>query len=118
LIVSVDLPKSNFAERSHYLKIRDRASYAFALVSVAIGLEMDGSTIKDARVSLGSVAHKPWLVSDAPKILVGKELSVEVARSVAEAAVVGAAPLKHNAYKIEMAKSAVVRALQSAAEAS
>src|SRR5688572_30802418 len=72
LIVAIELPKNNFANKSYYLKVRDRASYAFALVAVAAALETTGNTIKQARVVLGSVAHKPWQSAEAENILVGK----------------------------------------------
>jgi xanthine dehydrogenase YagS FAD-binding subunit len=117
LIVSVDLPKSEFAKHSYYLKVRDRASYAFALVSVAAALQMEGTLVKDARVALGSVAHKPLLVADASKMLSGKSWSSDAALAIAEAAVAGAQPLKYNAYKIQMTKNAIVRALNLAVEA-
>ena len=71
LILSIDLPKSSYASHSHYLKVRDRASYAFALVSVAAALELDGKRISSARIALGGVAHKPWRSEDAEKALVG-----------------------------------------------
>jgi xanthine dehydrogenase YagS FAD-binding subunit len=72
LIVAIDIPKSNFADKSYYLKVRDRASYAFALVAVAAALETSGSNIKQARVVLGSVAHKPWRSTEAENALAGK----------------------------------------------
>ncbi|MBC8103496.1 MAG: xanthine dehydrogenase family protein subunit M [Cytophagales bacterium] len=109
LITSVDLPA--FAGRSHYLKVRERASYAFALVSVAVALEMEGDTIKTARVALGSVAHKPWLVEDAGKRLQGKKPDVALFRAVADDAFKDAKPLEHNGYKIPLGKNTLVRAL-------
>src|SRR5215218_3629484 len=75
LIVAIDLPKSNFADNYHYLKVRDRASYAFALVAVAAALEMDGGTIRQARVVMGSVAHMPWRSREAEAALAGKPAS-------------------------------------------
>ncbi|HEX6833092.1 MAG TPA: FAD binding domain-containing protein, partial [Rudaea sp.] len=117
LITSVDLPKSDFADHSHYLKVRDRASYAFALVSVAVGISTEGKTIKDARIALGSVAHKPWLVADAKELLAGKDLSAVDLAALGEAAVRGAQPLRDNAYKVAMTRNAVKRAVQHAMEA-
>jgi xanthine dehydrogenase YagS FAD-binding subunit len=114
LIVAVELPKSNFAKNSYYLKVRDRASYAFALVAVAAALELDGGTIRQARVVLGGVAHKPWRSRDAEAALSGKPVSEESFRRAAEAALAGAKPLTHNAYKVELGKRAVVRALMRA----
>ena len=114
LIVSIEIPKNNFANNSYYLKVRDRASYAFALVSVAVALETDGNNIKQARIVLGSVAHKPWRVSDAEKLLIGKSATKENFSLAAEAALKNAKPLEHNAYKIELGKRAIVLALQRA----
>src|SRR5687767_12563050 len=116
LIVAIELPKSNFAKNSYYLKVRDRASYAFALVAIAAALELDGSTIKQARVVLGSVAHKPWRSQEAEGALAGKPASEENFQAAAEAALVAAKPLAHNAYKVELAKRAIVRALMRASK--
>jgi xanthine dehydrogenase YagS FAD-binding subunit len=115
LITGIELPKSNFAKNSYYLKVRDRASYAFALVAVAAALEMNGGTIRQARVVLGSVAHKPWRSAEAEAALAGRPASEESFRRAAEAALAGAKPLAHNAYKVELGKRAVVRALMRAA---
>jgi xanthine dehydrogenase YagS FAD-binding subunit len=116
LIVAIELPRSNFAKNSYYLKVRDRASYAFALVAVASALELDGSTIKQARVVLGSVAHKPWRSHEAEAALSGKPASEQSYRQAAEAALADAKPLAHNAYKVELAKRAIVRALMRASK--
>jgi xanthine dehydrogenase YagS FAD-binding subunit len=114
LIVAIELPKSNFAKHSYYLKVRDRASYAFALVAVAAALELDGNTIRQARVVLGSVAHKPWRSREAEAALAGKPATEESFRRAAEVALRDAKPLEHNAYKVELAKRAIVRALTRA----
>ena len=116
LIVAIELPKSNFATNSYYLKVRDRASYAFALVAIAAALELEGETIKQARIVLGSVAHKPWRSQEAEAALAGKPASEENFRSAAEAALASAKPLAHNAYKVELAKRAIVRALMRASK--
>ena len=116
LIVAIELPKSNFAKNSYYLKVRDRASYAFALVAIAAALELDGNSIKQARVVLGSVAHKPWRSPEAEAALAGKPASEENFRAAAEAALSAAKPLAHNAYKVELAKRAIVRALMRASK--
>jgi xanthine dehydrogenase YagS FAD-binding subunit len=116
LIVAIELSKSNFAKNSYYLKVRDRASYAFALVAIAAALELEGSTIKQARVVLGSVAHKPWRSPEAEAALAGKPVSEENFRAAAEAALTAAKPLAHNAYKVELAKRAIVRALMRASK--
>ena len=111
LIVAIELPKSGFAQHSYYLKVRERASYAFALVSVAAALDVAGGTIRAARVVLGSVAHKPWRSAAAEGALAGRSASEESFRAAAEAALQGAKPLAHNAYKVELGKRAIVRAL-------
>jgi xanthine dehydrogenase YagS FAD-binding subunit len=115
LIVAIELPKSNFAGSSYYLKVRDRASYAFALVAVAAALETAGGRISNARVVLGSVAHKPWRSAEAEAALAGKPAAEETFRAAAEAAMREARPLEHNAYKVELGRRAVVRALTRAA---
>ena len=118
LIVAIELPKSNFAKNSYYLKVRDRASYAFALVAVAAALELDGGRVKQARVVLGGVAHKPWRSPEAEAALDGRPASEESFRQAAEAALKDAKPLAHNAYKVELGKRAVVRALMRASRLS
>ena len=115
LIVAIDLPRSNFANNYHYLKVRDRASYAFALVAIAAALEIDNGRIRQARLVMGSVAHKPWRSQEAETALAGRPASEESFRKAAEAALTGAKPLAHNAYKIELGKRAIVRALMRAA---
>jgi xanthine dehydrogenase YagS FAD-binding subunit len=114
LILSIDLPKSSYASHSHYLKVRDRASYAFALVSVAAALELDGQRIRSARIALGGVAHKPWRSVDAEKALAGVEMSVEVFEAAAKQALTGARPYSQNAFKLELAKRSIIRALSTA----
>jgi xanthine dehydrogenase YagS FAD-binding subunit len=114
LITTIEIPKNNFAGNSYYLKVRDRASYAFALVSVAAALEMDGKKIKRARIAMGGVAHKPWRASEAEKMLVGREATEANFRQAAEAEMKNAKPLEHNKFKVELGKRAIVRALQMA----
>ena len=103
--------------RSHYLKVRDRASYAFALVSVAAVMDLakDGS-IKNVRIALGGVAHKPWRASEAEDKLAGNHPGEELFKAAAEAALGGARSYAFNAFKIELAKRSIVRALTTAAE--
>ncbi|MGB8508289.1 MAG: xanthine dehydrogenase family protein subunit M [Pyrinomonadaceae bacterium] len=115
LIVAVDVPASAFAKRSGYLKVRDRAQYAFALVSVAAALDVKNGKIAAARLALGGVAHKPWRALDAEKILTGASANEQTFKAAADAAVRGAVPHKHNAFKIEMARRAVVRILNDVA---
>jgi xanthine dehydrogenase YagS FAD-binding subunit len=114
LIVAVELPPSPFSQHSHYLKVRDRASYAFALVSVAAAVDLDGGAVRDARIVLGGVAHKPWRALEAEKLLRGQILSDEVLAKAGAAAVAGAQPYPHNAFKVELAKRAVARAVRIA----
>jgi xanthine dehydrogenase YagS FAD-binding subunit len=114
LIEAIELPKSTFGTRSYYLKVRDRASYAFALVSVAAAVEMDGDRIKQARVALGGVAHKPWRARAAEAALAGKRASEEAFTAAADAELKDARPLEHNAFKVPMSRHAIVRALSRA----
>ena len=116
LIVAIELPRSSFAKNAYYLKVRDRASYAFALVAVAAALELDGGTIRQARVVLGSVAHMPWRSREAEAALAGRPVSVESFQRAAEAALKDAKPLAHNAYKVELGNRAIVRALMRASK--
>ncbi len=116
LITAVDLPNSSFAENSHYLKVRDRTSYAFAVVSVASALDIDNGTIRNARMALGGVAHKPWRSVEAEKILVGAKPNEQTFQAAAEATLKGAKGYKHNAFKVELAKRAIVRSLTIATE--
>lgn len=116
IITSIDLPKRGFAEHHAYLKLRDRTSYAFALVSVAVGLEMDGDAIAEARIALGGVAHKPWRDLEAEKLLIGKTATKENFQTASEAIFKDAKGFEHNAFKIELGKRAVVRALRQAVE--
>jgi xanthine dehydrogenase YagS FAD-binding subunit len=109
LITSIDLPA--FAGRSHYLKVRERASYAYALASCAVALEMDGAKIKRARIALGGVAHKPWRTPAAEAMLAGQLPTEKLFRAAATAAFADAKALEHNAYKIPMGRNLLVRAL-------
>jgi xanthine dehydrogenase YagS FAD-binding subunit len=111
LILSIDLPQSPYAAHSHYLKIRDRASYDFALVSVAAAMEIQSGLIKSARIALGGVAHKPWRSEKAEALLAGKAGNAAAFEAAATEALNGAQPLEQNAYKVELAKRAIVRAL-------
>lgn len=114
LILSIDLPAKGFAEHNTYLKLRDRNSYAFALVSVAAALEMDGDMITDVRLALGGVAHKPWRDLEAENALKGQKATEANFRLVAEMVIKGAVGHEHNAFKIVLAQRAIVRALKEA----
>ena len=115
LIVAVEVPARPEGRASHYLKVRDRQSYEFALVSAAAAVAMDGQRIISARLALGGVAHKPWRLSDAEGALRGASLDdVDALRSAISLSFVDARPLAHNAFKIELAQRAALRALQIA----
>jgi len=115
LVTAIDLPPKGFADHYAYLKVRDRASYTFALVSVAAGLEMDGDIITDARIALGGVAHKPWRNPEAEAMLIGKPARKASFVPVAEKLLEGARGYGHNTFKIELGKRAIIRALELAA---
>jgi len=115
LIVAVDLPASPLAARSHYLKVRDRASYAFALVSAAVALYAPSGTIEQARIALGGVAHKPWRALEAERALQGRAPDAASFRRAADVALRDAQGYEHNAFKIELAKRTIVRALTEVA---
>ncbi|WP_018622666.1 FAD binding domain-containing protein [Spirosoma luteum] len=114
LITAIELPKNNFANHSYYLKVRDRASYAFALISVAAALELNGNKISKARIAMGGVAHKPWRVLKAEQLLVGKEATEANFRLAATAGMADARPLEHNKFKVELGNRSIVLALQQA----
>jgi xanthine dehydrogenase YagS FAD-binding subunit len=114
LITAIELPKNNFANKSYYLKVRDRASYAFALVSVAAALETDGNKIKQVRIAMGGVAHKPWRALEAEKMLVGKDATEANFMAAADAEMRNAQPLEHNKFKVELGRRGIVRALSMA----
>lgn len=111
LITAIEIPANNFADKSYYLKVRDRASYAFALVSVAAALETNGNQIKQARIAMGGVAHKPWRATAAEKYLAGKEPTEANFKQAAEMEMKQAKPLEHNQFKVELGRRAIVRAL-------
>jgi len=115
IVTAVELPAQGFAKNYTYLKIRDRLSYAFALVSVAAALELDGGTINEARLALGGVAHKPWRDRSAEAALRGQTASPAAFGRAADLVVRDAKGFAHNAFKIELARKAVVRALTQAA---
>jgi xanthine dehydrogenase YagS FAD-binding subunit len=116
LITAVLLPNDPIAQRSHYLKVRDRASYEFALASAAVALELEGEIIRRARVAMGGVATVPWRSKEAEAGLQGKPANTETFRRAADAALAGAVPRQHNAFKIELAKRTLVEALHDLTE--
>ncbi|MBW4474905.1 MAG: xanthine dehydrogenase family protein subunit M [Stenomitos rutilans HA7619-LM2] len=111
LIVAVDLPASPFATRSHYLKVRDRASYAFAMSSVATALELQDGVVRSARIALGGVGTKPWRAYEAEKALMNQPLNQSTLQAAAKAAVQGAKPQQYNGFKVELTKRTVMQAL-------
>lgn len=114
LITAVELPPTGFASHCAYLKVRDRASYAFALVSVAALLELDGGLIREARIAVGGVAHKPWRDSEAEVSLIGQPPVEASFHAAADILLRDAQPLAHNGFKIELARRCIVRALSDA----
>jgi xanthine dehydrogenase YagS FAD-binding subunit len=110
LIVAVELPVTPVLKRSGYVKVRDRNSYAFALTSAAAALELEGGQIKNARLALGGVAHKPWRALEAEKLLIGKAPDARSFQTCADAALEGAKGYKYNEFKIELARRTIVRA--------
>jgi xanthine dehydrogenase YagS FAD-binding subunit len=112
LITHIELPALPFAKHSAYLKIRDRSSYEFALVSAAVALNINNGIIKDARISLGGVGTKPWRASTAERLLTGKKAASDSYQAAAEEAMKDAKPLKDNGFKIELAKRTIVAALE------
>jgi xanthine dehydrogenase YagS FAD-binding subunit len=118
LIVGVEIPAAPFAARSHYLKVRDREAFEFALVSVAACLELTGrdNSVRSARITLGGVAYRPWRVPAAEEALVGQPLTDHTIAAAGAAAVLGAQPRRDNAFKVPLAERAVVRALTTIGE--
>ncbi len=115
LITGVEIPNNNFAQHSYYLKVRDRASYAFALISVAAALDIQNGIIKDARLAMGGVAHKPWRLTAAEQLLKGKPATVANFEQAAQVAMQGAKAFKDNAFKLKMAPASITEALTHAA---
>jgi xanthine dehydrogenase YagS FAD-binding subunit len=116
LILGLELPPSDFGDYSWYLKVRDRHSYAFALVSVAVGLRIDNGTISAAAIALGGVTAKPWRVRDAEDSLIGKTPGPAAFHTAAELALSGADALSQNGFKVDLGRHSVVRALTLATD--
>jgi len=112
IILGIEIEPSRLSRQSHYLKVRDRASYEFALASAAVALDVDGDTIRAARIGLGGVATKPWRSPEAEAALTGKPVAKDTFRAAAEAAFAAAKPRRDNAFKIELGKRTLVRALE------
>jgi xanthine dehydrogenase YagS FAD-binding subunit len=118
MVIGIGLPAASkaFARHQTYLKLRDRLSYAFALVSVAAGLEIEGGLIRRARIALGGVAHKPWRRAEAEAAIEGRAPHAEAFAKAAAILLEGAVGYEHNAFKIELARRAIPRALQQAVD--
>ncbi len=117
LVTAIDLPAEDFSQHYTYLKLRDRLSYAFALVSVAVVMRLEGDRMSEVRIALGGVAHKPWRSPVAESGLTGERVSREAFASAADAILDGAVGYGDNDFKIELARRAIVRALEQAANA-
>ncbi|TQK02646.1 xanthine dehydrogenase family protein subunit M [Herbaspirillum sp. SJZ107] len=113
LVTAVELPALPFAAHSSYRKVRDRSSYAFALVSVAAAIDVDGGVVRDVRLALGGVAHKPWRAWTAENALKGQPASTDSFRAAAAAELAAARPLRDNAFKIALAQRTIVAVLES-----
>jgi len=116
IITAIDVPRVPSMRRSRYVKVRDRASYEFALVSATAGIEADGATIVSARLALGGVAHKPWRLRRAERALDGRPLDRATMRTALEPEFREARPLAHNGFKVELAARVAMRALEAAWE--
>jgi xanthine dehydrogenase YagS FAD-binding subunit len=116
LITGIEIPALHFSTRSCYLKVRDRASYEFALASAAVALDISGGKINQSRIALGGVGSIPWRATAAEKQLAGSEVSKEAFRKAADTAMADAKPRKHNEFKVELAKRTLIRALMTASE--
>ncbi|MBK5007158.1 xanthine dehydrogenase family protein subunit M [Pseudomonas sp. S60] len=117
LITGIELPAEPFAAHCRYIKVRDRASYAFALVSVAAALQIENGVIREARLALGGVAHKPWRDPAVEALLQGKPASTELFTHAADALLQAAKPLAQNGFKVPLARNAIIRALSEACAA-
>jgi xanthine dehydrogenase YagS FAD-binding subunit len=111
LITAIGVPAASVAARSHYLKVRERTSYEFALVSAAVCVDLDGSTIRAARIALGGVAPKPWRLRAVEAALTGRPFTVAALRAALDGAFAEARPRRENAFKVELARRTVIRAL-------
>ena len=118
IVTAISVQATPAGRRSTYLKVRDRQSYAYALVSAAVALEMDGDTVTTARVSLGGVASKPWRSPEAEAALTGRRLDEATALEAGEAAFGSARPRRHNAFKVELGRRVVARAALVASQRS
>jgi xanthine dehydrogenase YagS FAD-binding subunit len=114
LITTITVPKNPFTKNVHYLKIRDRSSYAFALVSVAAALDLNGDSIKQARLAMGGVAHKPWRLTAAENFLKGKTITIANFQQAALIAMKDAKGHGYNNFKLKLGSNAIVESLKTA----
>jgi xanthine dehydrogenase YagS FAD-binding subunit len=115
MLMAFRVPATPLARRSLYLKIRDRESYEFALASAAVALDLADGTVRAARIALGGVATVPWRAVEAERLLAGKRLDDETVAAAGQAAFAGAQALQHNAFKVELGRRTLARALRQAA---
>ena len=113
LITAIHIPLNTF-NKNHYLKIRDRASYAFALVSIAVAMEVKGEVIRSVKLAMGGVAHKPWRLTEVENYLTGKNVAENIFKEAADLAMKDAKTYEHNRFKIKLGKAAIIEALNNA----
>jgi xanthine dehydrogenase YagS FAD-binding subunit len=116
LVTAVEVPPLAFAHRSAYRKVRERSSFAFALVSVAAALDLEDGVVRDCRIALGAVAHAPWRAARAEDALRGGPATGQAFAAAADAELAGARPLRENAYKVPLARSTLVATLRALAD--
>lgn len=114
LIVAIEIPANQFQKNVHYLKVRDRTSYAFALVSVAVAMELKGNAISDIRLAMGGVAHKPWRLTETENFLRGKTANDATFQQAAQISMKNAKGFGHNNFKLKLAPNTIVEALKTA----
>ena len=115
IITHLDLPRRSTSWRSHYLKVRDRTSFEWALASAAVALDVDGGIVRDARIAVAGVATTPWRLREVEELLRGRRMSPDLAQRAGAVAGNGAVPREHNAYKIELIRRTVTRAIEETA---
>jgi xanthine dehydrogenase YagS FAD-binding subunit len=114
IIIAVEVPAAPFFHRAHYVKVRDRASFEFALAAAAVALDLDGGTVRAARIALGGVGTKPWRAREAEEALAGGRSDRAAFEAAASRALAGARPLEQNGFKVALAQRTLVRALVTA----
>lgn len=114
IITGIDIPDNNFAAHTAYLKVRDRTSYAFALISVAVAMDLEGDMIRNVHLAMGGVAHKPWRLTEAEAMLKGKRATAANFKLAAELAMKGAKSYGDNDFKLKLAPNSIIQALKTA----